>query len=45
MQQVLGHKQLATTVNYYAPTKPSDARALYHEVLERRSHRKGFEAL
>ena len=30
-QQVLGHKQLATTVNHYAPTKPSDARALYHE--------------
>ena len=36
VQQVLGHKQLATTVNYYAPTKPSDARAIYHEVLEER---------
>jgi integrase len=36
VQQVLGHKQLSTTVNYYAPTKPSDARAIYHEVLEGR---------
>ncbi len=44
-QQVLAHKQLATTVNYYAPTKPSDARALYHEILERRSQRKGYEVL
>ena len=44
-QQVLGHKQLATTVNYYAPTKPSDARALYHRILERRSQRKDFEVL
>jgi integrase len=44
-QQVLGHRQLATTVNYYAPTKPSDARALYHEILESRSRRKDFEVL
>jgi integrase len=35
-QQVLGHKQLITTVTYYAVTKPAEARALYHEILEQR---------
>ena len=36
VQQVLGHKSLRTTIKYYAPIRPAQARARYHEALSRR---------
>jgi integrase len=33
VQQVLGHKRLETTVRYYAPIRPAQARARYHGSL------------
>jgi len=38
VQQVLGHKQLSTTVAYYAVTRQTTARAVYHELLEKGSN-------
>jgi integrase len=34
VQQVLGHKQLATTVGFYAPIRQTTARSILHEILE-----------
>ena len=36
VQQVLAHRSLRTTVEYYAPVRPAQARARYHELLSRR---------
>jgi integrase len=35
VQQVLAHKSLKTTVQYYAPVRPAQARARYHGSLSR----------
>ena len=35
VQQILGHKSLKTTVTYYAPVRPAQARARYHRSLSR----------
>lgn len=33
IQQILGHRQIKTTISFYAPVSPAQARRRYHESL------------